>query len=230
MSLTQSFDSNLPDNQLSSRAEKLILTSTVVTTLIVISVVWQLFTIDINPNMPSLVNERLSWYLTRASGTVGYLLLSASTIWGIALSTKIVKELVPAPVALAMHRYLSWTAIGLSIFHAFVLLFDGYYTYTVANLLIPFTGPYKPGWVGAGIIGLYIMILNSASFGFRKRIGHKLWRKLHYTTFGAYGLATLHGWKAGSDSTELTPVYAISMLIIVFLTIFRILTAVTSKK
>ena len=173
-----------------------------------------------------LANEKIAWYLSRASGTVGYLLLTASTIWGLLLSTKLIKDLVPAPVTLAMHNYLSWTAIGLSIFHAVVLLFDGYYTYTVANLLIPFTGPYKPGWVGAGTIGLYLMLLTSASFYCRKWIGQKTWRKLHYLTFGAYLLTTLHGWAAGTDSQLLGPVYLGSIFIVSFLTIYRILSTI----
>ncbi|MEZ4658535.1 MAG: hypothetical protein R2911_13270 [Caldilineaceae bacterium] len=178
------------------------------------------------PAPPALLtSEKLAWYLTRASGTTAYLLLSASTVWGLLLSTKVIKEWLPAPVALAMHNYLSWTAIGLSLLHAFVLLFDSYYTYTVANLLIPFTGPYEPGWVGAGIIGFYIMLLTSVSFYCRQWIGQKSWRKLHYFTFGADLLTTLHGWQAGTDSAQLAPIYWISLLLVAFLTLYRILDA-----
>ena len=176
-----------------------------------------------------LISEKLSWYLTRASGAVAYLLLSASTVWGLFLSTKIVKEWVPAPIALAMHNYLSWTAIGLSMLHAFVLLFDSYYTYSIANLLIPFTGPYEPGWVGAGIIGFYLMLITSISFYCRQWIGQKAWRNLHYFTFGAYILTTLHGWQAGTDSAQLTPIYWTSLTLVLFLTVYRILDALNRK-
>ncbi|MBV7328927.1 ferric reductase-like transmembrane domain-containing protein [Chloroflexi bacterium TSY] len=143
---------------------------------------------------------------------------------------KVVKELIPTPMTLAMHNYLSWTAIGLSFFHAFVLLFDGYYTYTLASLLIPFTGPYEPGWIGLGTIGFYLMVLTSASFYCRKWIGQKTWRKLHYLTFLAYLFTTVHGWMAGTDSSLLGPVYIGSSLLILFLTIYRILSAITEKQ
>lgn len=84
---------------------------------------WLMMNIDVaTPAL--LTSEKLAWYLTRASGAVAYLLLSASTVWGLLLSTKMVKEWIPAPVTLAMHNYLSWTAIGLALLHAFVLLFD----------------------------------------------------------------------------------------------------------
>lgn len=177
-----------------------------------------------------LASEKLAWYLTRASGVVGYLLMTASTLWGLLLSTKLAKQLVPPWLSLAMHNYLSWAAIGLAAFHAFVLLFDSYYTYTVANLLIPFTGPYNPMWVGIGTIGFYIMLITAVSFYVRKQIGQKNWRRLHYLTFIAYIMSTLHGFMAGTDSALLLPVYIGSGLATLFLTLYRILTAGTTKR
>lgn len=174
-------------------------------------------------------SEKLAWYLTRTSGTVGYILLATSTVWGLLLSTKVVKDLIPAPVTLAMHNYLSWTAIGITAFHAFVLLFDSYYTYSIADLLIPFTGPYKPMWVGVGTIGFYLMLLTSVSFYMRKTIGQKTWRKLHYLTFGVYIMGTLHGWMAGTDSALLGPMYLVSSVLVVFLTAYRVMDAMSKS-
>ena len=172
------------------------------------------------------VSEKLSWYLTRSSGTVAYLALSLSTVWGLLLSTKVIKEWVPARLTLAMHNSLAWIAVGLSFFHAFVLLFDSYYTYTVANLLIPFTGPYAPLWIGIGTVNFYLLLLISASFYMRSRIGTKNWRRLHYLTFAAFLFVTLHGWMAGTDSTQLKPMYLVSAMLVLFLTIYRILDAI----
>ncbi|MEM7533250.1 MAG: hypothetical protein AAF639_13800 [Chloroflexota bacterium] len=178
-------------------------------------------------NIPLIASEKLAWYLTRTSGTIAYLLLSASTIWGLILSTKVVKDIVPAPITMAMHNYLSWTSIGFTAFHAFVLLFDSYFTYTITDLLIPFTGPYSPFWVGIGTIGFYLMLLTSVSFYWRKTIGQKNWRKLHYLTFGVYIMGTLHGWMAGTDSSTLGPLYLFSGLVVIFLTAYRVVDAST---
>ena len=178
------------------------------------------------------VGDKIAWYMSRSSGLVAYCLLTASTLWGLILSTKIVKELIPAPLSLAMHNYLSWTAIGLSLFHAGVLLFDKYFTYTLTNLLVPFTGPYQPGWVGLGIISLYLLTLISASFSWRKWLGNKNWRRLHYLSFGAYIMVTIHGVMAGTDSGNfgMYLVYAGSGIAVFFLTIYRILTAAPAKR
>ena len=178
------------------------------------------------------ITEKTAWYITRSSGTVAYLLISASTIWGLLLSSKIIKETVPALLSLAMHNFLSWAAIGITGLHMIALLFDSYLTYTVADLLIPFVGPYRPEWVGLGIIGYYLMLLTSVSFYFRKQIGQKRWRKLHYLTFGAYLLATIHGIMAGTDSglSTMKIVYWGSGLSVLFLTNYRILTAKLSAR
>ncbi|MCP4359444.1 MAG: hypothetical protein GY796_15645 [Chloroflexi bacterium] len=170
-----------------------------------------------------LAGSQAVWYLTRASGTVGYLLMAASIIWGLLLSTKLIKQAIPASISLAMHNYLSWSSIALTAFHAFLLLFDKYYTFNLFHLLVPFIGPYNPVGVGLGIIAFYIMLLTAGSFYFRKQIGQKRWRKLHYLTFAAFILATLHGWTAGTDSVQLATMYVASGLSVLFLTLYRIL-------
>ena len=173
-----------------------------------------------------LTSEKAAWYLTRASGLVAYLLLSLSTIWGLLLSGKMVKKRIPPATALTLHNYLSWTSIGFTIFHAAVLLFDNYYRYTIATLLIPFIGPYLPIWVGLGVIALYLMLATSLSWYWRKKIGQNNWRKLHYLTFFAYLLTTLHGFMAGTDAAQLGIMFALSGIIVLFLTFYRILAAV----
>lgn len=173
---------------------------------------------------PLALNARTPWYLARASGTVAYLLLAGSTVWGLLLSSKLVKDAVPAALSLAMHNTLSWLALSLTAVHGLALLFDSYFTFTPANLVIPFVGPYRPGWVGLGIVGLYLMLVTSLSFYARKRIGQKRWRQLHFLTFGAFVLVTLHGMMAGTDSGNpgMQAIYWGSGVLVLFLTNFRI--------
>lgn len=180
----------------------------------------------------AVYGDKTAWYLTRATGTVAYLLLSASTIWGLLLSTRLIKEAVPAPLTLAMHNVLSWLAVGMAGFHGFILLFDSYYTYQLRDLVVPFMGPYRPGWVGLGVLGSYLILLTSVSFSFRKQLGQRRWRQLHYLTFVAYGLVTLHGLMAGTDSVDpgMRLVYLGSSALIIFLTLFRILAAVDQSE
>ena len=73
---------------------------------------------------------------------------------------------------------------------------------------------------------MYLMIITSVSFNFRKQIGQKRWRKLHYLTFIAYLFATFHGAMAGTDSGNpgMQILYWSSGLLVLFLTNYRLLT------
>jgi len=195
--------------------------------LVLLGTGWLLANTAVGVNIANAlaITNKTSWYFTRSAGTVAYLLLAGSTIWGLLLSTKLLKETIPAALALAMHNILSWLAVIFTGLHALALLWDSFYTYTLSDLTIPFIGPYKPGWVGLGIIGFYLMFLTSISFNFRKQIGQKRWRKLHYATFAVYILATVHGAMAGTDSGNpgMQLMYWGSGLIVLFLTNYRIL-------
>ncbi len=179
--------------------------------------------------MSAIFNDETIWYLVRSSGTVAYLFLAASTIWGLAISSKFLKELVPGQLSLAMHNYLSWNAIGLTVLHAVLLLFTGFMDYTVLNLLIPFTGPYSPFWVGIGIIGLYLMILTTLTFYIRGRIGYKTFHVIHYLTYAAFVMSLLHSWFAGTDTVALEMMYLVTGLLVFFLTVFRVLAALENR-
>lgn len=228
--MTTLFNSLLKDNPRSSKYVAIIMFTaiTLVGVIFLGSVVLHLLpgtlVVALTQNLLS-IGSKTPWHLSRAAGTVAYLLLTGSTVWGLLLSSKIVKEAIPAALSLAMHNILSWLALAFTGLHALMLLFDNYYTYNLADLTIPFIGPYRPGWVGLGIIAFYMMALVNLSFQFRKQIGQKRWRSLHYLSFALFILATVHGLAAGTDNGKLGMqiMYLGSGLLVFFLTTYRIL-------
>lgn len=170
--------------------------------------------------------EQLAWHFSRGTAVVSYLMLTGSVWWGLALSTKIAKRIVPAPTSLALHSATSWSALILAGLHAVSLLFDTYFTFNVVNLLVPLTGPYRPFWVGIGIGSFYMMFVLTASYSYRSVIGQKNWRLLHFMTFPLYFFVTLHGVQAGTDTGAMLPIYIIGILVTLGLTAYRIIDAV----
>src|SRR5690348_13049573 len=52
----------------------------------------------------SLANDPLlSWHLVRAAGMASYALIGSSTVWGIFLSSRFIKDWSPSPVTLLLH-------------------------------------------------------------------------------------------------------------------------------
>jgi predicted ferric reductase len=165
------------------------------------------------------------WYVTRAAGLVAYLLLWLSTVWGLAVSSKVFDPVLQRFFSYDMHQSISLLAVGFIILHIVVLLGDRYLPFSLAQILIPFIAPYRPVWVGLGVIGLYLTLLVSVTFYIRQRIGYKTFHVIHFASFAAYIAALVHGWMAGTDSTLGTTqvIYAGSALIVVFLLVYRIL-------
>lgn len=140
------------------------------------------------------------WYLTRAAGLMGYLLLWLSTAWGLAVSSKILDGLLERTFTYDFHEWLSLLGLGFTGVHVAVLMADKYLPYSIWQVLIPFLSPYRPFWVGLGVIAMYLSVLVTVTFYLRKWIGMSAFRKIHYLSLVGYAGATLHGLYAGTDS------------------------------
>ncbi len=172
------------------------------------------------------------WYMTRAAGIIAYLLLWLSTAWGLAVSSKIFDPLLHRFFTYDIHQFLSLLAIGFSVLHVAVLLADRYLPFSLAQVLVPFIAPYRPLWVGFGVIGLYLIMLVSVTFYIRQRIGYAAFHVIHYLSIFAYAAITVHGLMAGTDSPLWTTLlmYTGTALVIVFLFVYRLIMALPGDK
>ena len=175
--------------------------------------------------------DRLPWYATRLLGLLSYLVITGSVIYGLLLSTGILDAIAHRTVSFTLHQDLSAIGLGLALVHAAMLTLDHSVPFTVTQVLIPFSGPYRPVWVGVGQLALYFSIVIVASFSMRKRIGQKRWRTLHYVTFLIFVAATAHGLMAGTDTAAPWAFwgYLLATAVVVFLTGYRIVLAVAAR-
>jgi predicted ferric reductase len=148
------------------------------------------------------MNEQLFWFLARASGITAYLLISAAMIAGIVLKSRPFGAALKAPIALDVHRFittLAFVAIGV---HGLALVADSTVEITFADLVIPFTAPYKPLWTGLGVVAADLAVIVAVSFPLKKRIGGQNWRRLHWATYAIFVFSTAHGLAAGTDTAQ----------------------------
>ncbi len=180
----------------------------------------------------ALSSVQALWYVTRAAGVVAYLLLWLSTVWGLAVSSKIFDPLLERFFTYDTHQFLSLLAIGFSVLHVGVLLADRYLPFSLAQVLVPFVAPYRPLWVGFGVIGLYLLLLVSVTFYIRQRIGYRAFHVIHYASLLAYVGITVHGLMAGTDSPLWTSLvmYGGTALSVVFLFVYRLTIALLDSK
>jgi predicted ferric reductase len=164
------------------------------------------------------------WYLTRASGVVGYLLLFASVTLGLLLTG----DLAPRAQRFRVydiHRFLALTTLGLTLLHAVIVLPDRYFSFNLWQLLAPFASPYRSAYMALGGFALYVMIAVAGAFYLRRWLGYRAWRWLHYATFLVFALALVHGAGAGTDSgtAGMRGLYAVTGLAVFNLGVYRAL-------
>ena len=139
------------------------------------------------------------WLLARASGMTAYLLLTASVLAGLVLKARPFRSLKPAQVT-DIHRFLALLGLGALVLHGTTLVLDRAVDIPLVALVVPGASPYRPLAVGIGVLAAELMLVVYASFGQRKRIGARTWRKLHYASFLVFAGAAAHGLLAGTDT------------------------------
>ena len=87
---------------------------------------------------------RITWYLTRGSGLVAWALLLGSMVWGLLLATRALGR-KPSPAwTLSLHRFLGGLALAFVGVHVGAILVDNYTSFSLVNVLVPFTGFIHP--------------------------------------------------------------------------------------
>jgi sulfoxide reductase heme-binding subunit YedZ len=142
------------------------------------------------------------WLLARASGFTAYALLTASVLAGLVLKARPFGRALKPMTVTDIHRFLALLGLGMLGMHGVTLMLDQTVHMPLAGLLVPGSSPYRPAAVAVGVVGAELMLLLYLSFFFRPRIGARNWRRLHWATYLVFGLATIHGFAAGTDSTQ----------------------------
>ena len=170
----------------------------------------------------ALTTDQAMWYVTRAAGIMAYLLLWLSTVWGLAIPARLLGDKLSGEFIFDFHQFISLLSLGFLGLHILVLTADRYLPFSVAQLLVPFIAPYRPLWVGIGVVAFYLLLLVTVTFYLRKQIGMKAFRYIHYASLLAYLGAVAHALFAGADSS--LPVvmflYISTFSVVVFLTVY----------
>jgi len=165
-----------------------------------------------------------AWMFSRATGLLAYVVLSIDVIVGLLVSTRSADRTVPRGQLIDLHGWLSPLALALVLTHGGVLLADNYVRFDVIDLLVPFGCSRWPLAVGIGVLAGYLVLVVHASFGLRKRIGTTMWRRLHYLSFVAFVLVTVHALAVGTDRANpwFASVYVVLLVAVVSLLGIRV--------
>ncbi len=143
----------------------------------------------------------LPWLISRASGIVGLGLVTFAVLLGLTMSSKLLRRPGIGRTLVRLHEHVALVAMGAIAVHGLALLGDRWLHPGLQGLVIPFAMGYRPVFTGLGIIAGYLAALLGLSFYARRRIGVKLWRRMHRATVLVWLLGVVHTLGAGSDAT-----------------------------
>lgn len=178
------------------------------------------------------VTEKLAWYISRSSGIVAWIAVTASIIWGLALSSRLVRRRGVPAWLLDLHRFLGTLTIVFSLVHIGGLVADNYVYFGWSELFIPMSSDWRPGAVAWGIVAFYLVVAIQITSWLMRHMPRRIWHGIHLTSVPLFVMATLHGYQAGYDeNNRLVRVLAlVGVWLVVSLIIFRLLTLRKPKR
>jgi methionine sulfoxide reductase heme-binding subunit len=139
------------------------------------------------------------WYLTRSSGAVALVLLTLALVLGVVDVRRWSTERWPRFVVDSLHRNVSLLALAFLGLHILTAVLDSFAPISLVNAVIPFTGSYRPLWLGLGALSFDLILAVILTSVLRRRIGHATWRGVHWPAYASWPVALLHGLGTGSD-------------------------------
>jgi predicted ferric reductase len=178
------------------------------------------------------LNGKTSWYIARSGGMIAWVLATASIVWGLTLSTRLIKKRGAPAWLLDMHRFLGTLSIIFTFVHMFGLFVDTYTKFGVVKLFVPMKSTYRPGAVAWGIVAFYLMVAVQATSWLMRKMPRKVWHTIHLTSFLLFVFATIHTFYAGADRGNIMVQWGAftGVTIVLFLTVFRLLSPRKSRR
>jgi DMSO/TMAO reductase YedYZ heme-binding membrane subunit len=142
------------------------------------------------------------WYISRATGIVAFLLLTAVFVLGIAVRGKNRLPGLPRFGTAELHRNISLLAVVFVGVHVLTAVLDSYVHIPLLAAVVPFTSGYERLWLGIGAVGLDLMLAMIVTSLLRARLNRTLWRAVHLTAYLCWPVALVHSVFSSKDLVQ----------------------------
>jgi len=92
-----------------------------------------------------------------------------------------------------IHNWTAYIALAIAAIHPVIILFSSTARFTLVDILYPLNAPKQP-WINLlGAVSLYAVAFVVLTSYFRRELGRKKWKTLHFTAYAAAVLFYVHG-------------------------------------
>ena len=140
------------------------------------------------------------WYLGRGSGVVALVAFTITLVLGILTRSGRPLPGLPRFAVAEVHRATSLLATTLLATHVVTLTLDPKAQLRWVDAVLPFTGAWRPGWVGLGALAVDLAVAVVVTSLLRAHIGRRAWRVVHWAAYAMWPLAFAHSLGTGTDA------------------------------
>jgi predicted ferric reductase len=92
-----------------------------------------------------------------------------------------------------IHNWTAYTALSVAAIHPVIILVSSTAKFTLLDILYPVNAPKQP-WINVlGALALYTLAFVVLTSYYRRELGRKIWKSLHFTAYGTAALFYVHG-------------------------------------
>lgn len=140
------------------------------------------------------------WYLTRGTGVVALLLLTAAVVLGVVGTSRWSRPNWPRFATAGLHRSISLLVVLVLAIHIVTAELDPFAPIGWLAVVIPFLSGYRPIWLGLGTLAFDLLLALVLTSLMRNRIGYRAWRAIHWLAYVSWPVALVHGLGTGTDA------------------------------
>ena len=149
--------------------------------------------------MDGITASTLPWYVSRATGVVSLLLLTAVMVLGILVNRQGRLPGLPRFAVTNLHRNLSLMSVVFIVIHVITAVIDGYVSVPLISGVIPFTSGYEGFWLGLGAISFDLMLALIVTSLVRGHLSRRLWKAVHWLAYASWPVAFAHSLGSSTD-------------------------------
>ena len=171
------------------------------------------------------MNSKSWWWLARSSGMVAWAIVTASIVWGLTLSTRLIRRRGIPAWLLDLHRYLGTLSLVFTAIHLVGLWADSFVKFGPRELFVPFASAWRTRAVMWGILAMYLLVAIEVTSLLMRRLPRRVWHSIHLSSFVLFASVTAHGFLAGTDRSNIALqwVTLTGCALVGFLATFRLL-------
>lgn len=149
--------------------------------------------------MSGINASTLPWYLSRATGVVALVLMTAVLVLGLLVVRNGKLTGLPRFAVTGLHRNLSLVAVAFVALHVVTAIADSYVSIPVTAVIVPLTSGYERLALSLGAVSLDLTLAVIITSLIRARLNAGTWRAVHLLAYASWPVAWLHSYTAATD-------------------------------